>query len=130
MNNPPASNLEEALKAVFVQGTEAWNRRDLDGYLALYADGEHVRWVSSGKAIIGKAKIRNALEPRFASTAGMGKLAIKELQIDIQTPSDALVYGAWGLIVDRQEVSGVFTVHLQHIAGRWLIVSDHASVLE
>ena len=122
--------MKEAIEAVFVRGAEAWNRRDLDGYLATYADGDHVRWVSGGKMITGKTAIKNALDPRFASGEAMGKLAIKQLQIEIKTPSNALVFGTWQLQFDREEMSGVFTVHLQLVSDMWLIVSDHASVLE
>lgn len=131
MNPPEPAGLstKEGIKAVFFQGAAAWNRRDLDGYLATYADGDHVRWVSGGHMTIGKAAIREALAPRFASPEPMGTLTIKKLQIEIQTLTDALVFGRFHLQFEEEAIAGVFTVHLQQVDGRWLMVSDHASVV-
>lgn len=129
MTTPDLAAQKAAIKAVFTQGAAAYNRGDLDGYLATYADGDHVRWVSGGQMFIGKMAIKTALKPRFAAGEELGHLTLKQLKIEIQTAADALVFGAFHLQFDREETSGVFTVHLQRISGRWLMVSDHASVL-
>ena len=118
---------ELSIRKVFEDGCAAWNRGDLDGYLASYWDSEKVIWVSGDSLRRGKKAIAAAYKARFSTRQQMGKLTVAELEIDLLTPEDAIAFGRWNLIVDDKVSNGFFTVRLKKIEGAWLFVYDHAS---
>ncbi|HKG55520.1 MAG TPA: SgcJ/EcaC family oxidoreductase [Anaerolineales bacterium] len=118
---------EAAIRNVFEAGCAAWNRGDLDGYLASYWDSDQTRWVSSGSLTRGKKAIAAAYKARFSGSQQMGKLTVTELEIDVLTDTEAIAFGRWTLVIDHKSSTGFFTVQLRNIDGTWLFVSDHAS---
>jgi len=58
---------EVAIRDVFEQGCAAWNRGDLDGYLAAYWDSDRTLWISGGSLVRGKEAIATAYKSRFAT---------------------------------------------------------------
>lgn len=120
----------ESVKDVFRAGSEAWNRGDVDGYLDTYAAEGPVRWVSGARIISGRRAIADAFRSRFPTPEAMGVLTTRNLQVDILTATDALVFGEWHQQLGADMRSGVFTVHLKRFDHGWAIVSDHSSALE
>jgi uncharacterized protein (TIGR02246 family) len=120
-------NAEAAIRNVFDAGCAAWNRGDLDGYLASYWDSDQTRWVSSGALTRGKKAIEAAYKARFSGFQQMGNLTVTELEIDVLTDTEAIAFGRWTLVVDKEASTGFFTVQLRNIDGIWLFISDHAS---
>jgi uncharacterized protein (TIGR02246 family) len=120
---------EFAIRKVFEAGCAAWNRGDLDGYLASYWDSNKTIWVSSGSLRRGRKAIVAAYKARFSTPQQMGKLALAELEIDVLTTTDAIAFGRWILVVDNKKAKGFFTVQLRKIEGTWFFVSDHSSTL-
>ena len=120
-------NIETAIRSVFEAGCAAWNRGDLDGYLASYWDSEQTIWISNGFLTRGSKAIEAAYRARFSTPSQMGKLTVLELDIDVLTTEDAIAFGRWMLVIDNQSSTGFFTVQLKKIEGAWLFVSDHAS---
>ncbi|HSL42019.1 MAG TPA: SgcJ/EcaC family oxidoreductase [Anaerolineales bacterium] len=118
---------ESAIRKVFEESCAAWNRGDLDGYLASYWDSEKTLWISSGSLTRGKAAIAAAYKRRFSMGQPMGKLSVAELEIDVLTPDDAIAFGRWILDLEGTPSQGFFTVQLRKIEGTWLFVCDHAS---
>jgi ketosteroid isomerase-like protein len=120
---------QEQIRARFIEGTEAWNRGDLDAYLAGYWDSQETLYITSGTILRGIDAIRGAYTSRFDSPEKMGKLDLKDLEIDLLTESDALVVGTWSHTAGRGVRRGVFTVHMKKIGGEWVIVNDHTSAM-
>jgi uncharacterized protein (TIGR02246 family) len=118
---------EDAIRKVFEAGCAAWNRGDLDGYLASYWDSSKTLWVSSGSLTRGKDAIVAAYKARFSTSRPMGNLTVGELEIEVLTPMDAIAFGRWTLVVDNQASEGFFTVQLRNVEGTWLFVADHSS---
>ena len=115
------------ISTLFESGCAAWNRGDIDGYLSDYWHSDKVRWVSEGKVSYGFEAIASAFKARFDSPENMGKLEVADLEIQLLSESDALVFGAWTQTTRTARRTGVFTVHLKKIDGEWLVVSDHSS---
>jgi uncharacterized protein (TIGR02246 family) len=123
-----SKKIEVAIRKVFEAGCTAWNRGDLDGYLASYWDSNKTTWVSSGSLTRGRKAIVAAHKTRFSRPQQMGKLTLAELEIDVLTTTDAVAFGRWMLVVDNETPKGFFTVQLRKIEGIWLFVSDHSSI--
>lgn len=119
---------EDAIRKVFEAGCTAWNRGDLDGYLASYWDSDKTLWISNGSLRRGREAIAAAYKARFSMPQQMGQLTVADLEIDVLTPTDAVAFGRWMLILDNEASKGFFTVQLRKIAGTWLFVSDHSSI--
>jgi uncharacterized protein (TIGR02246 family) len=118
---------EIAIRKVFEDGCTAWNRGDLDAYLASYRDSDQTIWISSGALIRGKKAIAAAYRARSSGPQQMGKLTLPELEIDVLTPMDATAFGRWMLVVNNKVSKGYFTVQLKKMEDSWLFVSDHSS---
>jgi uncharacterized protein (TIGR02246 family) len=118
---------ETTIRSVFEAGCAAWNRGDLEGYLASYWDSDRTLWISNGSLKRGSKAIAEAYRARFSTPSQMGKLTLLELDIDVLTPEDAFAFGRWMLAIDNESSTGFFTVQLRKIEGAWLFVSDHAS---
>lgn len=119
--------IETAIRDVFEAGCAAWNRGDLDGYLAGYWDSDQTLWISNGSLTRGRKAILAAYESRFSSPQQMGKLTVAELEIDVLTPTDAIAFGRWMLVLDQESSKGFFTVQLKKLEGIWFYASDHSS---
>ena len=117
----------QRIHALFELGCAAWNRDDIDGYLAGYWHSDKVRWVSEGTVRHAFEAIAAACKARFDSPDSMGSLEVANLEIQLLGESDALVFGAWIQTTLTARRHGVFTVHVKKIDGEWLIVSDHSS---
>ena len=117
----------QRIRALFESSCAAWNRGDIDGYLASYWHSDKVRWVSEGTVRYGFEAIVAGFKARFDSPDNMGQLEVANLEIQLPGKSDALVFGAWIQTTLTARHHGVFTVHLKKIDGEWLIVSDHSS---
>ena len=130
MTEPSATErkqIEVAIRNVFEDECAAWNRGDLDGYLASYWDSDKTLWVSGGSLRRGRKAIVEAYKARFSTPQQMGQITVAELEIDVLTDTDAIAFGRWMLAMEDISSHGFFTVQLKKIEGIWLIVSDHAS---
>ena len=121
------SDDDQRIRALFESACAAWNRGDIDGYLADYWHSDKVRWVSEGTVRYGFDAIAAGFKARFASPGNMGRLEVANLEIQLLGESDALVFGAWIHTTPAAKCHGVFTVHVKKISDEWLIVSDHSS---
>jgi uncharacterized protein (TIGR02246 family) len=118
---------EVAIRNVFEAGCAAWNRGDLDGYLASYWDSDKTLWISGGSLQRGRKAIVEAYRARFSTPQQMGQITVAGLEIEVLTDTDALAFGRWMLALEDKSSHGFFTVQLKKIEGSWLFVSDHAS---
>lgn len=119
----------EIIRSNFERWTAAWNAGDLDSYLMCYVPSEQTRYISGGHMLLGFDQIAESYKMRFVTGQGMGQLELLDLQPQIITLTDALVFGEWNLRRVDGEYHGVFHVHLKKIGDDWLIVTDHASSL-
>ena len=123
------NSAEAAIRATFDFGCAAWNRGDVDAYLAGYWDSEQTRWISGGTVIEGRDAIVAAVKARYPSPEGMGTLDLTRLEIDVLTARDALVFGRlWHTLGDVTRAL-VFTVQLRREGEAWLMVTDHTSAI-
>ena len=118
---------EATIRALFQEGTAAWNRGDLEAYLAGYWDSEKTRFTSGSRVLRGKKAIAAMFRSRFPSREQMGTFNVTNLEIQLLGDEDALVFGEWVHTVAGKDRRGAFTVHLARLDGAWVVVSDHTS---
>jgi uncharacterized protein (TIGR02246 family) len=119
---------QEHIRSLFEEGVTAWNKGDLETYLASYWDSDKTRLITGGRVIRGSQAIRSAYQDMFGAPERMGRFEVTDLEVDLLTEQDALVYGQWLHTYNRSSRLGVFTLHMKNIDGQWLVVSDHTSM--
>lgn len=123
----PAAEVEAVLRAQ----EAAWNRGDLEAFMALgYAQSDALTFYSGGEVSRGFQPMLERYRKRYqAGGAEMGKLAFTRLEIEALAPHVALARGRWDLDFSKEkDVGGLFTLVLRGESGAWRIVHDHTSV--
>ena len=115
-----------AIRAVLDRQALAWNRGDLEAFMAAYDRSPGLTFSSEGRVTRGWQPTLDGYHRRYPTREAMGRLTFSDLEIVALGPDAALVLGRWDL--DRGEpVGGVFTLVMRRVAGRWVIIHDHTS---
>jgi len=117
-----------AIRAVLDNQVAAWNRGDIDAYMAGYANSDATMFVGTD-VTRGWAKVRDRYKAKYDSPAKMGTLAFSDIDFRQFGSDDVVVTGAWKLTREGDTPHGRFTLifhRIPHGAG-WKIVYDHSS---
>ena len=107
----------------------AWNRGDLEGFMAGYWRSPELTFFSGNKITRGWEPTLQRYREKYQSAGKeMGKLDFSELRIDVFAPDAGAVRGHWHLVMkDGSELGGLFTLMLRKLPEGWHIVHDHTS---
>jgi uncharacterized protein (TIGR02246 family) len=127
----PASPAEvvAAVRAVLDAQVEAWNRGDLEGFMAGYWRSPDLVFCSGATVTRGWDETLARYRKRYQSEGReMGRLRFDGVEVIPLGEDAALARGAWRLgMRDGQEPHGLFTLLLRRLDGAWRIVHDHTS---
>lgn len=115
-----------AIRAVLDAQAAAWNRGDIDGYMAGYAQSEDTMFVGTD-VTRGWTKVRDRYKAKYDSRAKMGTLVFSDVDLRPLGSDDVVVTGAWNLTRDADTPHGRFTLIFHRRAEGWRIVYDHSS---
>jgi uncharacterized protein (TIGR02246 family) len=120
---------EAAVRAVLVKQVAAWNRGDLEGFMAGYWNSPGLVFQSGDKRTQGWQATLERYRLRYQGQGKeMGRLRFDDLEVQVVGPEAAFVRGRWHLVMkDGSEPNGLFTLLLRRIGGDWKIVHDHTS---
>ena len=121
---------EGAIKQVLADQSAAWDRGDIDAFMAGYAKTPDLRFASGGTITKGWQETLARYKKRYADRAAMGTLTFSDLDVTILAPDAALVFGRWRLKNDKGEPNGLFTLLFRKTGEGWRIVADHTSSAE
>ncbi len=118
----------DAIQKVFDDQVAAWNKGDLDGFMAGYWKSPDLSFYSGNAKTKGwQATLERYRKKYQADGKEMGKLAFKELTIDLLGADHALVRGRFELSLTNERATGIFTVIMKKLPEGWRIVHDHTS---
>lgn len=124
---PTPDPAKQAIEQVLAEQATAWNRGDLDGFMAGYAKLPTLRFASGGNVTRGWQETLDRYKERYLDRAAMGTLAFSDLEISVLAPDAALVFGRWRLKTAQGEPNGLFTLLFRKTEAGWQIVADHTS---
>ena len=129
MAQPPAGEDQAAVTRVLETQAAAWNRGDLEGYMAWYWRSPELSFYSGATITQGWQQTLDRYRQRYQSEGReMGRLHFSDLKIDLLAPDAALVRGRWQLTMsDGKRPHGLFTLLLRRLPEGWRIVHDHTS---
>ena len=111
---------------------EAWNRHDLEGFMAGYWNSAELTFFSGATEHDGWQGTMDRYRARYASPGHeMGKLEFSGLRIEMLGTDAAFVRGSWHLTMsDGKTPHGLFTLVFRKFPEGWKIVHDHTSAAE
>ena len=119
---------DKAARSVLDAQLAAWNRGDLDGYMAGYAKSTDLVFTSGGNIRRGWQETFDKYKAKYGGdTATMGKLSFEILSIQSLGADGAIVLGRWKLTDTPVAGGGVFSVALERRPEGWRVVHDHTS---
>ncbi|HEY6232679.1 MAG TPA: AtzH-like domain-containing protein [Pyrinomonadaceae bacterium] len=116
-----------AIRAVIAAQAEAWNRGDIEGYMAGYWRSPETVFISGDNVTRGWQTALERYEKNYSSREKMGTLTFSELEITSISNDTAVVLGRWHLKRTQDEPHGRFTLIFRKTRQGWRIVHDHTS---
>jgi ketosteroid isomerase-like protein len=125
----PSSDLVGPIRKVLDDQVAAWNRHDLEGFMAGSWKSPELTFFSGGTELRGWEATLERYRQRYQSEGReMGKLDFAELRIEPLGAQAAFVHGRFHLVMkDGKEMGGVFTLIVRKFPQGWKIVHDHTS---
>jgi beta-aspartyl-peptidase (threonine type) len=129
---PGAGDPRAAVLALLDAQVEAWNRGDLEGFMAGYWRSPELVFCSGATLTKGWDATLEHYRKRYqAEGREMGRLGFDAVEVLPLGPDGAAARGAWRLRTsDGKEPHGLFTLVLRRVDGAWRIVHDHTSSAE
>ncbi len=129
---PALADEASAVRAVLDAQVEAWNRGDLEGFMAGYWRSPELVFCSGATLTKGWEATLERYRKRYQSEGReMGKLRFDSVEVMLLGPDAAAARGAfWLRMSDGKEPHGLFTLLLRQKDGAWRIVHDHTSSAE
>lgn len=121
---PPAA--EREIRAVLDLQQAAWNRGDIDGFMASYWNSEYLTFQSANKRTRGWSEVLARYKKTYPA-GKMGRLEFADLAVHVLSQNSAFVLGRFKLDLDGSLKEGVFTLIFRRTAEGWRIVHDHTS---
>ena len=115
------------IKSVLSAQAEAWNKGDIEDYMAGYQESDSLRFASGGNVSYGWETTMNRYKKGYPDIATMGTLVFSDIDIRIISDDAALVFGKWELERDADHPWGLFTLLFRKTDKGWRIVHDHTS---
>jgi ketosteroid isomerase-like protein len=116
------------IRGVLERQVQAWNRRDLEGFMEGYWKSPDLTFYSAGTIVTGWEETLARYRKRYQSPGNqMGHLEFTSIKIELLGPGAAFVRGRFYLTETSAEGSGLFTLTFRKFPGGWKIIHDHTS---
>jgi beta-aspartyl-peptidase (threonine type) len=125
-NSLPAADIKADLLQILDLQKAAWNRQDIEGFMAYYWNSPEFTFQSGANRLRGW----NALLERYKksySGDNWGVLDFTDLEVNVLSADSAYILGRWKLAIKENLKEGVFTIIFKRFPEGWRIVHDHSS---
>jgi ketosteroid isomerase-like protein len=121
------SKEEAAIRKVMEDQAAAWNKGDIEGFMAGYWRSEKLTFISGTDVTRGWQQTLDNYKKSYDSPAKMGVLMFSDLEFTILSKEAAVVLGSWALKRAKDTPHGKFTLTFRKFKEGWRIVMDHTS---
>jgi ketosteroid isomerase-like protein len=125
--NKRSDRIIAAVRAVLDAQVDAWNRGDIEGYMAGYRRSKETVFVSADSLTRGWQTVLARYKKNYDSREKMGTLTFSDLEITPIGSDAAIAIGRWHLQWAKDEPHGRFTLIFRKTRQGWRIVHDHTS---
>jgi ketosteroid isomerase-like protein len=119
----------EEIRQVIVKQQDAWNRGDLEAFMAGYWNSPELTFFSGARESKGWQAALDRYKKSYQSPGReMGKLEFSNLRIGMLGPEAAFVRGEFHLTMsDGKTPHGLFTLIFRRLPEGWKIVHDQSA---
>lgn len=117
-----------SIKGLIAAQSEAWNRGDLEGFMAGYVRLPELVFTSGGEIQRGWEGTLARYQRRYGGDrSSMGTLSLEIIELRPLGSDGAVVLGTWKLTGLARPAGGVFSLIFERRSEGWRIVHDHTS---
>jgi len=117
-----------AIRKVLDDQVVAWNKKDLEGFMAGYWQSPDLTFLSGSTKTRGWQATLDRYRKKYQGEGKeMGKVSFVEITIQMIGTDHALVTGRWQLELSKEKIGGLFTLIMRKLEPGWRIVHDHTS---
>lgn len=127
LSKPSSTDPATEITQLIQDQAAAWNRGDIDGFMAGYESSDTLRFASGGNITRGWKPTLDRYKTRYPDRAAMGTLIFSDLEITILAKDAAVVFGRWKLERANDKPDGLFTLTFRKGDSGWRIIHDHTS---
>jgi ketosteroid isomerase-like protein len=131
-NAQKPQDAQPTIEQVLHTQQDAWNRHDLDAFMAGYWNSPELTFFSGANERHGWQETMDRYKATYQSPGHeMGKLDFSDLKVEMLGADAAFVRGEWHLTMsDGKTPHGLFTLVFRKFPDGWKIIHDHTSAAE
>jgi len=118
---------KEEVQNLLNRQVEAWNNGNLEEFMDTYWKSEKLVFIGSGGPTYGWQATLENYKKGYPDKSAMGRLNFKVFEITKIDKKTVFVIGRFELTRLKDDLNGHFSLVVQKIGGKWLIVGDHSS---
>lgn len=118
---------EQRIRAIMKTQEDAWNRGDLEAFMAGYWHSDSLKFIGSRGLTYGWQQTLDNYKKGYPDRDAMGVLLFTIISVEKLSSKSAYVIGKWQLTRKAGDLSGHYTLLWKKIGGVWVIVADHSS---
>ena len=122
----PQSKIEKEILDVLGRQKEAWNNKDIEGFMAYYWKSEDFIFQSGNNRVRGWQALLDRYKKNY-SGENWGKLDFTDLEVKVLDSNSVYVIGRWKVAAGEDLKEGLFTIILRRFPEGWRIIHDHTS---
>jgi ketosteroid isomerase-like protein len=115
------------ITAVLEAQAAAWNRGDLESFMAGYWKSDQTIFVGANGLARGWQAVYERYQKGYPDRKAMGQLSFSDMEVHQTCPDAAFVVGQFHLVRENDKPSGIFTLNLRKFADGWKVVADHTT---
>lgn len=122
------NDAEKAIRALLEEQVAAWNRGDVEAFMAGYWKSEQTSFSGVNGVTRGWDGLLNRYKKNYPDRKAMGKLSFGRIEVTPLCGDAAMILGEWQL--ERENpVAGVFTLVARRFPEGWRIIHDHTDAV-
>jgi beta-aspartyl-peptidase (threonine type) len=118
-------HIQDKILSVINRQQQAWNNRDIEGFMSDYWKSEKMTFQSGNTRLEGWDMLLNRYKKNYAGEK-MGKLVFSDIVIKVLTHDYAYVLGRWKVEHEDSVKEGLYTIILKRFPGGWKIIHDQS----
>jgi beta-aspartyl-peptidase (threonine type) len=120
----------DAVKALLKAQSDAWNKGDIEGFMAGYWKSPELTFISGGDVTKGWDATIQRYKKRYQGEGKeMGQLTFSDVEVTIEKDDLAIVRGRWDLKFTKSndKPGGRYTLLVRKLPEGWRVTYDHTS---
>jgi hypothetical protein len=118
---------EQEIRRMLAAQVTEWNKGNIAGYMVGYWEHDSLVFIGKNGPTYGYKTTLDRYKKSYPDADAMGRLTSTMVNIKRLSDKYYFVIGKWHLARNAGDLNGSYTLLLQKIGGKWVIINDHSS---